>query len=70
MLQKYGHQNRTLEDFRLTGNRKKKGLTDQDTVSKGPTKVTWGRVSPINGTLKCGTIHEDSINKQTNKKTR
>lgn len=53
----------------LTGNRKKKkGLIDQDSVSKGPTKVTWGRVSPINGTLKCGTIHGDSINK--NKKTK
>lgn len=62
MLQKYGHQNCALETSRLTGNRKKKGLIDQDTVSKHPTKATGGRVSPISD--KCGTIHGDTTEKK------
>lgn len=65
MLQKYGHQNHALETFRLTGNRKKKkGLIDQDTVSKHPTKATGGRMSPISDKLKCGTIHGDTTEKK------
>lgn len=67
MLQKYGHQNRALETSRLTGNRKKKGLIDQDTVSKHPTKATRGRVSPISDKLKCGIIHGDTTGKKKKK---
>lgn len=53
----------------LTGNRKKKkGLIDQDTVSKGPTKATRSRVSPINDMLKCGTIHGNTTENKTKNK--
>lgn len=54
----------------LTGNRKKKGLIDQDTVSRGARKATGGRVSPISDTLKCGTVHGDATERNYSLKSR